>query len=206
MRVGLEPRGHVPLFGIVSRLTPQKGIDLLLDIAEAVLALPTQIMIVGTGDKSLEARVRALSHAHAGRFASFIGFDESLAHWVESGADAFVMPSRFEPCGMNQMYSQRYGTPPIVHATGGLVDSVIDCTPAALADGTATGFKFFAPTGDALMAAAERCVAAYRNAAVWRSLQRNGMARDFGWQRAARDYAVIYARLAPSQAFEAARA
>jgi starch synthase len=107
------------------------------------------------------------------------------------------MPSRFEPSGLNQMYSQRYGTPPIVHATGGLADSVVDCTSQTLADGTATGFKFFAPNGEALMGAIERCAAAYGDAAVWRGLQRNGMARDFSWNRAAREYATIYARLVP---------
>src|SRR4029453_1710342 len=155
-----------------------KGIDLLLDIAEAVLALPAQIAIVASGDKSLEERLRAQTAASPERLGTFIGFDETLAHLVESGADPFVVPSRFEPCGLNQMYSQRYGTPPIVHATGGLVDSVVDCTPQTLADGTATGFKFFAPSAEALMGAIERCVAAYRDPAVWRKLQQNGMARD----------------------------
>ena len=96
---------------------------------------------------------------------------------------------------MNQMYSQRYGTPPIVHATGGLLDSVVDCTPQTLADGTATGFMFFAPTAEALIGAIERCVAAFRDAMVWRALQRNGMARDFGWGAAAREYAAVYTRL-----------
>jgi len=109
-----------------------------------------------------------------------------------------VMPSRFEPSGLNQMYSQRYGTPPIVHATGGLADSVVDCTAQTLADGTATGFKFFAPSADALMSAIKRCAAAYGDARIWRQLQRNGMARDFSWNRPAREYAAIYARLIPS--------
>jgi starch synthase len=130
--------------------------------------------------------------------ASFIGFDETLAHAVEAGADAFVMPSRFEPCGLNQMYSQRYGTPPIVHATGGLADSVVDCTPHSLAVGTATGFQFFAPSAESLLGAIERCAAVYGDAGIWRALQRNGMARDFSWNTAAREYAAIYARLVPS--------
>ena len=197
IRVGLEPLRDIPLLGAVTRLTTQKGLDLLLDIADAVLTLPAQIVMVATGDKALEQRLLALTAARPGRLASFIGFDETLAHLVEAGADAFVMPSRFEPCGLNQMYSQRYGTPPIVHATGGLADSVVDCTSQTLADGTATGFKFFAPNGEALMGAIERCVDAYGNAAVWRGLQRNGMARDFSWNRAAREYATIYARLVP---------
>ncbi len=194
VRFGLEPLRDVPLLGTVTRLTAQKGIDLLLDVADAVLALPAQMVIVATGDKALEQRLRAVTAARAGRFASFIGFDETRAHLVEAGADAFVMPSRFEPCGLNQMYSQRYGTPPIVHATGGLADSVVDCTPQTLAAGTATGFKFFAPNAKALKAAIERCAVAYGDAAVWRALQRNGMARDFSWTAAARAYAAIYAR------------
>jgi starch synthase len=106
------------------------------------------------------------------------------------------MPSRFEPCGLNQMYSQRYGTPPVAHATGGLVDSIVDCTPATLADGTATGFLFGAPTADALAAAIERAVAAFRDTATWRALQRNGMARDFGWKTSAERYAALYRSLA----------
>ena len=197
-RFGLEPLPDIPLLGAVTRLTAQKGLDLLLDIADAVLALPAQIVIVATGDRALEQRLLALTAARRGRLASFIGFDEALAHLVEAGADAFVMPSRFEPSGLNQMYSQRYGTPPIVHATGGLADSVVDCTPQSLADGTATGFKFFAPNAEALMGAIERCAAAYGNAAAWRALQRNGMARDFSWNAAAREYATIYARMAAS--------
>jgi starch synthase len=194
IRFGLEPLCDIPLLGAVTRLTQQKGIDLLLDIVDTVLALPAQIVIVATGDKGLEQQLRALAAARPGRLASFIGFDETLAHLVEAGADAFVMPSRFEPCGLNQMYSQRYGTPPIVHATGGLVDSVVDCTPQSLAAGTATGFKFFAPKPEALIGAIARCVAAYRDPVVWSALQRNGMARDFGWNAAARDYAALYER------------
>jgi starch synthase len=124
-----------------------------------------------------------------------IGFDERLAHLVEAGADAFLMPSRFEPCGLNQMYSQRYGTPPVACATGGLVDSIVDCTPATLADGTATGFLFREPTADALAAGVGRAIAAYRETATWRALQRNGMARDFGWQASAEKYAALYRAL-----------
>jgi len=168
----------------------------VLDVAEAILALPAQLVIVGTGEGALEQRLQALARAHPQNLAAFIGFDEALAHLVEAGADAFVMPSRFEPCGLNQMYSQRYGTPPIVHATGGLDDSVVDCTPQTLAAGTATGFKFSEPDAAALLGAIERCALAYRDPVAWRALQRNGMARDFSWDAAAQAYAGIYARLA----------
>ena len=194
-RLGLEPR-DVLLLGSVGRLTEQKGVDLLLDAAADTLALPAQIAIVGTGERTLERRVQALAATHPGRVAAFIGFDEALAHAVEAGADAFVMPSRFEPSGMNQMYSQRYGTPPIVHATGGLVDSVVNCTAGTLADGTATGFQFTTPTRDALFEAIERCARAWDTPGVWRAVQRNGMARDFGWDAAAGEYAALYSRLA----------
>jgi starch synthase len=194
-RFGLDPLSEVPLLGSVGRLTEQKGLDLLAEVVDTVLALPAQVVAVGAGDSALEHRLHALAAAHPRSIGCYIGFDETLAHLVEAGADAFVMPSRFEPCGMNQMYSQRYGTPPIVHATGGLIDSVVDCTPQTLANGTATGFMFFAPTPDALVGAIERCVAAFRKPAVWRALQRNGMGREFDWGAAAREYAAIYTRL-----------
>jgi starch synthase len=183
------------LLGVVARLSAQKGIDLLLDVADAVLALPTRIVILGNGDRLLEERVRALAAAHPRKVAGVIGFDEALAHRIEAGVDAFVMPSRFEPCGLNQMYSQRYGTPPIVHATGGLVDSVVDCASATLMDGTATGFKFHEPTARALLGAIVRAAKTFRDRPTWRMLQANGMRRDFGWDAAAREYAKMYARV-----------
>jgi len=198
-RFALEPLPEVLLLGTVGRLTEQKGLDLLAEVIDTVLALPAQIVVIGTGDRALEHRLRALAAAHPRSVGCHIGFDETLAHLVEAGADAFVMPSRFEPCGMNQMYSQRYGTPPIVHATGGLLDSVVDCTPHTLADSTATGFMFLAPTADALLGAIERCAAVFRDATIWRALQRNAMARDFGWGAAAREYADVYTRLVRTQ-------
>jgi starch synthase len=191
-RFHLEPRGNTLLLGTVARLTEQKGIDLLLDAVDAIIGSHGQVVIVGAGDQALEARLRALAGLYPGQAAGFVGFDEALAHLVEAGADAFVMPSRFEPCGMNQMYSQRYGTPPIVHATGGLVDSVVDCTPETIARGTATGFKFDEPTATSLLGAVERCLRAFRHRPTWQALQTNGMARDFGWDRAAREYASVY--------------
>jgi starch synthase len=125
-----------------------------------------------------------------------IGFDESLAHLIEAGADAFLMPSRFEPCGMNQMYSQRYGTPPVARATGGLADTVVDCNPATLADGSASGFVFHEASAQALLATVRRAASTWCDQDAWMTLQRNGMARDFGWEASARRYAAIYAQLA----------
>jgi len=125
-----------------------------------------------------------------------IGFDEGLAHLAEAGGDIFLMPSRFEPCGMNQMFSQRYGTVPVVHATGGLVDSVTDTTPASLADGTATGFVFRAPKSAAFFEAVRRAVQAWRQRDLWARVQRNGMAKDFSWTASARRYLALYGEVA----------
>jgi starch synthase len=182
--------------GVVSRLVPQKGLDLLADIASGIVDLPAQLAVLGSGDSDLERRFLQLAARDPGRIAVRIGFDNTLAHLIEAGADAFLMPSRFEPCGMNQMYSQRYGTPPVVRATGGLVDSVVDCNRETVASGMATGFVFDAPEAAALLAAIKRAIDTYRNRDAWRELQRNGMAKDFGWDRAARQYAAIYRTLA----------
>jgi len=192
----LAPEPGVPLLGVVSRLVPQKGLDLLANIADAIVALPAQLAVLGSGDSDLERRFLLLATRNPGRIAVRIGFDEALAHLIEAGADAFLMPSRFEPCGMNQMYSQRYGTPPVVRATGGLVDSVVDCNRASIASGMATGFVFDEPDAAAFLAAIKRAIDLYRDRNAWRELQRNGMAKDFGWDRAAREYAEIYRTLA----------
>jgi len=195
-RMRLAADDAAPLIAMVSRFTDQKGIGLVVEAARWIVGLPAQLVLVGTGAREKEDAVRAVTARHPGQAAVHVGFDEPLAHLVEAGADIFLMPSQFEPCGLSQMYSQRYGTPPVVHATGGLVDSVVDCTPATLADGTATGFKFDAPTGIALLDAVDRAVAAYRDPHTWRALQKNGMARDFGWDAAAARYAGIYERIA----------
>ena len=195
-QLGLAPAPGVPLFGVVSRLTEQKGLDWLLEISPQLLALPAQLALLGGGDAKLEQGFLALAQSRPQQVSVTIGFDEALAHLIEAGADAFLMPSRFEPCGMNQMYSQRYGTPPVVRATGGLADTVVDCTPATLAAGSASGFVFHEPGADALLATVARAASAWRDDATWRALQRNGMARDFSWDASARHYAAIYARLA----------
>ena len=197
-RLGLPADTDAPLFGFVGRLTEQKGVDLIAAAAPRITAAPAQVAVLGTGERALEDALQALARARPREVAVRIGFDERLAHLVEAGADGFLMPSRFEPCGLNQMYSQRYGTPPIAHATGGLCDSIVDCTPATLAGGTATGFLFREPSAGALAEAVERAIAAYRNPATWRALQRNGMARDFGWSAGARRYAELYRSLVES--------
>ena len=153
------------------------------------------IVLTGTGDRAFERRIRSLAQSRPNHVAATIGFDEAYAHLIEGGADLFLMPSRFEPCGMNQMYSQRYGTPPVARATGGLADTILDATPAALADGTATGFLFAEESPVALLAAIERALDVYREPKAWRQIQRAGMAADFSWGAAARRYVEVYAGL-----------
>ncbi len=195
-RLGLAAEPGTMLFGVVGRMTEQKGIDLIAAIGAQLVALPAQLAVLGAGEWRHEQSIASLGRAHPGRIAALIGFDEALAHLVEAGADAFLMPSRFEPCGLNQMYSQRYGTPPVVRATGGLADSVVDLTDATLENGTATGFLFREPTAQALFAAAQRAHVAWLDRPLWRRLQQHGMARDFSWDASAREYAALYAHLA----------
>ena len=194
-RMKLKGDDEIPLFGVVSRLTHQKGLDLLIAIAREVTNLPAQLVVLGSGEKALERQFSAMARALRGRCAAVIGFDEALAHLIEAGADIFVMPSRFEPCGLNQMYSLRSGTPPVVRATGGLADTVVDCNAATLAAGTANGFVFSEPSPQALLAALERAVSAWRDRAQWRQLQLNGMRLDFSWQTSARRYRDLYREL-----------
>ncbi len=193
--LNLEADPAAPLLGMVSRLTHQKGVDLVLEIADRLVRDGAQLAILGAGEAGLEAACRALAQRHAGRAATVIGYDEGLAHRIEAGADLFLMPSRFEPCGLNQMYSQRYGTPPLVHATGGLRDTVVDATPENLAADTATGFVFEAATAAALQATVQRALALYGDAAAWKRLQLAGMRRDFSWEHSAREYRALYRRM-----------
>ena len=185
-RLNLEPSDEL-LIGLVGRLTHQKGIDLVAAAAHELAALPAQLAVLGQGERSLEGALAAAAARHPGRIALATGFDEELAHLIEGGADIFLMPSRFEPCGLNQMYSQRYGTPPVARATGGLVDTIVDGE---------TGFLFDRAEPAALAAAVRRAIAVWREPARWREVQRAGMGRDFSWQAAARQYAQLYSRLA----------
>jgi starch synthase len=193
--MGLEQSAQIPLLGVVSRLTHQKGVDVLVASIPALMRLPAQLALLGNGDGPNEAALKALATTFSGQFGVRIGFNESVAHLITAGADVFLMPSRFEPCGLNQMYSQRYGTPPVVHATGGLVDSVTDCDAESLDDGTATGFKFDDMTSADLVAAVERAVRQFRDQQAWRSIQRNGMLRDFSWEQSAKRYLAVYRSL-----------
>ena len=190
--MGLTLSADQPLFGVVSRMTQQKGLDLLIAIADRLAELPAQLAVLGSGDAQLEAGFLALAARHPGRIAVRLGFDEALAHRIEAGADSFLMPSRFEPCGLNQMYSLRYGTPPVVHATGGLADTVVDLDEATLAAGTANGFVLAEDTAPALWATLQRVCQACQDRTLWQALQHNGMRRNFSWQAAADEYVELY--------------
>lgn len=189
---GLPLDDEVLVLGMVSRLTDQKGVDLMLAALPELFARPVQLVVLGTGEPALEQACRDSALRWPRQMTVVIGFDEALAHRIEAGADAFLMPSRFEPCGLNQLYSQRYGTPPIVRATGGLADSVDDYTPAALEAGAATGFVFADPTPAALLAAVDRTLDVYARPEAWQALCRSGMSRDFGWTASAREYLRLY--------------
>ena len=190
--MGLEQVADRPLFGVISRLTEQKGLDLLLTIAEGIPHLPAQLVLLGSGDKLMEAGFKALAERFPGQIAVKLGFDEGLAHRIEAGADSFLMPSRFEPCGLNQMYSLRYGTPPVVRATGGLADTVIDVSEASLADKSANGFVLQEATPHALWLVMERVCQTWQDKRLWQRIQQNGMRRDFSWEHAAHDYINLY--------------
>lgn len=188
--MGLDERAEVPLIGIVSRLSEQKGTDVVLAALTRLLDLDTQVVILGSGDPAAEGYLAMRSKHGAGRFHAWIGFSEALAHRVEAGADLFLMPSRFEPCGLNQLYSQRYGTLPIVRATGGLDDTVENYDEGT---GSGTGFKFWDLTPDSLVAAVAWAANTYRQQpSHFRRMQTQAMRKRFGWDVAARQYADVY--------------
>jgi starch synthase len=178
-----------PVIGIVSRMAEQKGLDLLEAVARDLPTLDATFVVVGTGDPRYEHMWRQLAAEHPDRIGAFIGFDERLAHLVEGGADIFLMPSRFEPCGLNQMYSMRYGTIPVVRAVGGLADTV---RPYNSRNGQGTGFLFGPYQPAAMIAAVRDALGAYRQQRAWRRLQTNGMRQDFSWERSAAEYVKVY--------------
>ncbi|MDP3856424.1 MAG: glycogen synthase GlgA [Stagnimonas sp.] len=192
--LGLAPEPERLLVGIVSRLAEQKGIDAVLAAHDCWASLPLQLAVLGGGDARLEQGLADLARQLPGRVAVRLGYDERLAHRIEAGADAFLMPSRFEPCGLNQMYSQRYGTVPLVRAVGGLADTVTDASPAALAAGDATGVRFNHSDAGGVRYALERALELYAGP-DWAGLQAAGMARDFSWAPAAQAYQQLYRSL-----------
>ena len=188
----LDVRADVLLLGVVSRLTQQKGLDLLLHALPWLQRQPIQLALQGTGDPALEAAFRAAAAAHPDRIAVRIGYDEGFAHSLIAGADAMLVPSRFEPCGLTQLYALRYGSVPIVRRVGGLADTVVDADAQAVQAGTATGFDFVAATPAALESAIARALRAFGQPALWQSLIQRAMAQDFSWAGSARAYAALY--------------
>jgi starch synthase len=188
---GLAPIAGDALIGIVSRFAQQKGFDLIASIADRLLHDPVQMVVLGTGDPQYEELFRKLARQYPTKFAVKVAYDNALAHKVESGADIFLMPSRYEPSGLNQMYSLKYGTVPVVRATGGLDDSIEEWNPARK---QGTGFKFHSYHGEALYAAIREALEAFKDQDGWRTLMLNGMKKDFSWKRSAQDYVRVYER------------
>ena len=194
--LGLPVDAGALLLGHIGRLVEQKGVDLILETLDALFTHPVQLVILGDGEELLESRLREAAARYPHQLAIYIGYDEPLAHRIEAGSDCFLMPSRYEPCGLNQMYSLRYGTVPIVHSTGGLADTVIDLNETTARDYTATGFAFEPDTPAALLEACERALAYYQGARVdWWKLVITGMKKDFSWSNSAQQYLSLYQRI-----------
>ena len=186
------PDRDVPLLAVIGRLTPQKGFDLLREIIPELMTLDVQIALLGTGDRDMEQQFLAARAGHPDRIGVFIGFDEGLAHRIEAGADMLMMPSRYEPCGLSQLYSLRYGTVPIVRRTGGLADTVVPYQPSTAQANLATGFHFIDPSSDALLSAIMLALHVYRERDAWHSLRQAGMKTDVSWTQAAKQYVQLY--------------
>jgi starch synthase len=194
LEFGLPQTPRAIVFGYIGRLVEQKGVDLILAVLPRLLAHPdVQLVMQGSGDAQIEQAMLEASRAHPDQIGVHIGYDEDRAHRIEAGCDAFLMPSRFEPCGLNQMYSLRYGTVPIVHRTGGLADTVVNATPERLAEGTATGLLFDHSNADSLWHALRYGLRLYReHPDQWRSLMQAGMRQDLSWEQSARRYVALY--------------
>jgi starch synthase len=191
LRLPLTP--DVPLLGFIGRLVDQKGVDLLTEVMQQWLqSSDAQWVVLGTGEPKYHRLLESLRERFPQRVAARLEFSDRLAHLIEGGADIFVMPSRFEPCGLNQLYSLKYGTVPVVRATGGLADTIVDAAPAALEAGTANGFSFQEYNPLDLAETLRRAVDAYRRPDAWRRLQATGMRQDWSWAASARNYVELY--------------
>lgn len=198
---GLNIDANAPLLGVVSRLTHQKGLDMLLLIAQDLLDAGCQLALLGSGESTLESAFRGLAVNNPGKASVTIGYNEPLSHQIMAGSDMFIMPSRFEPCGLNQLYGLAYGTPPIVNATGGLADSVTDITPASIKNKTATGFVMEKTSSDALLACIQRALEIFRNdTKTWHQIQKNGMSKNLSWDNSALEYRDLYQSLVKTTA------
>ena len=188
----LPVRPDVPMLGLISRLVDQKGFDILAAIMDEVMGYDLQFVILGTGDPKYHALLEGMARKYPGKLALNITFDNRLAHLIEAGSDMYLMPSAYEPCGLNQIYSLKYGSVPIVRETGGLKDTIVNVSDETLKSGTATGFSFRVYKPAALLEAIKRALAFYSKKAAWQELVVNGMRRDWSWERAAREYVELY--------------
>jgi starch synthase len=196
-RLGLEAEPDAFLLGVVSRMSWQKGLDLLLDSVPIIASEGMQLAVLGTGDADLQDLYRATAHAHSGKIAAFIGYDEGLAHLIQAGVDAIVVPSRFEPCGLTQLCALRYGAVPIVSGVGGLEDTVVDTD--AIGGENETGFKFSPVTTENLTRTLRKAHATFRDKTAWRRIQQNGMSNDVSWRDRATRYADLYREIVGSR-------
>jgi starch synthase len=196
-RFGLV-RSEEPVFCVVSRLTWQKGMDVLASVVDDLVAMGARIAILGSGDHSLEGALLSAAARHPGRIGVVIGYNEPLSHLMQAGSDAILVPSRFEPCGLTQLYALRYGCIPVVARTGGLADTVIDANEAALSAGVATGVQFSPVDADSLRLAVRRTVSLHRDRKTWTAMQKQGMKSDVSWTRSAARYADLYRSLVPA--------
>jgi starch synthase len=195
-RMDLEPRGDAPLFGVVTRISSQKGLDLVLDALPALLAAGGQLALLGSGDPVLQNAFAEAARTHPGAVGCVFLYDEEIAHLTQAGSDFILVPSRFEPCGLTQLCALRYGAIPIVARVGGLADTVIDANEAALTAGVATGLQFAPPAPDPFTSALERAGRLYRDSATMRRLRLNGMHADVSWRLPAKRYAALYREIA----------
>ncbi len=194
-RFGLNPVKNAPLFCVVSRLSAQKGLDLLLQVIPTLVGRGAKLAILGAGDKDLEKGFLEIASRYPGSVGVVLGYDESLAHQLQGGSDAILIPSRFEPCGLTQLYAMRYGTIPVVARTGGLADTVIDANDAALAAQCATGIQFVSDSALALDMAIARTCELFSQPTIWKKMIRNGMAQASGWDKSAARYDQLFRAL-----------
>lgn len=194
-QLGLNVDAKTPLLGAVSRLTYQKGLDMFLQVAEPLIQQGCQIALLGSGEKSMEDGFRQLAMRYPQQVSVTIGYNEPLSHNIMAGVDLFIMPSRFEPCGLNQMYGLRYGTPSVVTRTGGLADSIRDTTPTTLADKSATGFVMASVNAEALQHAIERALTCLREPLLWKQIQQTGMKTELCWDKSAQAYLNLYKKM-----------
>lgn len=188
-----------PIFSAVTRLTWQKGGDMLAEVADEIAHLGGKLIVLGKGDSDIETALLAAAGRHPGQIGVRIGYDEETAHLVHGGSDVVIQPSRFEPCGLTQLYALRYGAVPVVSRTGGLSETIIDANDAAISARVATGFQFHPATAENLRLSIHRAFAAYHEPKKWARLQNQGMKANFSWERSAEQYAALYARLVPDQ-------